>query len=108
PFPGNVRELENAIEYAVAIEKGEILSLDAFPEQFTRPQKESNFDFPITSSILSEARQTVLEAFERKFLIERLTANKGNVTSAAKEAQIQRQSFQRLMKKYHIDSGDYR
>ncbi|MFQ5864047.1 MAG: helix-turn-helix domain-containing protein [bacterium] len=63
---------------------------------------------PITSSILRKARRDVIEAFEKRFIIERLRANKGNVTAAAKEAHIQRQSFQRLMKKYGIDSSEYR
>ncbi len=108
PFPGNVRELENAIERAVALEKGEVLTLDALPEQFRRPPAPSFIDVPITSPILQQARRDVLEAFERKFLIERLRAHKGNVTAAAKEAQIQRQSFQRLMKKYDIHSSEFR
>ncbi len=107
-YPGNVRELENAIEHAVAIEKGEILLENSLPVQFAQTEQNASFDFPITSPVLKEARQTILESFEKKFLIERLRANKGNVTAAALEAQIQRQSFQRLMKKYGIDSSDFR
>ena len=63
---------------------------------------------PITSPVLHQARRDILEAFEKKFLSERLCASKGNVTGAAKEAQIERQSFQRLMKKYDIDSSEFR
>jgi len=107
-YPGNVRELENTVERAVAIEKGDILLETSLPVQFTQTEQIAAFDFPITSPVLKEARQTILEAFEKKFLIERLRANKGNVTAAALEAQIQRQSFQRLMKKYGIDSSDFR
>jgi len=107
-YPGNVRELENAIERAVAIEKGDILLETSLPVQFTQKEQNAAFDFPITSPVLKKARQTILEAFEKKFLMERLRANKGNVTAAALEAQIQRQSFQRLMKKYGVDSSDFR
>ncbi|MFQ5864034.1 MAG: sigma-54-dependent transcriptional regulator [bacterium] len=107
-FPGNVRELENAIEHGAAIEKGEILLPDSMPQQLKRTQNGLSSDISITSPVLNKARRDLIEAFERKFLIERLRAHKGNVTAAAKEAQIQRQSFQRLMKKYGIDSSEFR
>ncbi|MFQ5640391.1 MAG: sigma-54-dependent transcriptional regulator [bacterium] len=107
-FPGNVRELENAVEHAVALEKGEILMAESFPPQLKPDHLATPIDIPITSSILRQARRDIIEAFEKKFLAERLRANKGNVTAASKEAQIERQSFQRLMKKYGIDSGEFR
>lgn len=107
-YPGNVRELENIIEHAVALEKGDILLPESLPMQFQRNSVNHTIDVPITSPVLSQARKDVLEAFERKFIIESLRANKGNVTAAARQAHITRQSFQRLMKKYGIDSSDYR
>lgn len=107
-FPGNVRELENAVEHAVALEKGEILMAESFPPQLKPDHLAAQIDIPITSSILRQARRDIIEAFEKKFLAQRLRANKGNVTAAAKEARIERQSFQRMMKKYGIDSSDFR
>ncbi|MFQ5650001.1 MAG: sigma-54-dependent transcriptional regulator [bacterium] len=107
-FPGNVRELENAVEHGVALEKGEILLPDSMPVHLNKIDQQETLDIPITSPILHDARRDVLAAFEKKFLIERLRAHKGNVTAAAKEARIQRQSFQRLMKRYDVDSSDFR
>lgn len=107
-FPGNVRELENLIERAVALEKGEVLTLEAFPPHLFVPRDQQAFDLPILHENLAEARQAVLEAFERKFIIERLKASHGNVTDAARVAGIERQSFQRLMKKYEVHSEDFR
>jgi DNA-binding NtrC family response regulator len=107
-FPGNVRELENIIEHAVALEKGDILLPDSLPDQIKKPQNNFVLDIPITSVVLRKARRDVVEAFEKKFIIERLRNHKGNVTAASKEAQIERQSFQRLMKKYDINSSDFR
>ncbi|MFQ5706358.1 MAG: sigma-54-dependent transcriptional regulator [bacterium] len=108
PFPGNVRELENAIEHSVALEKGEVLLPESLPPQLRTQPNDQVLDIPVTSPILHEARKAVVEAFEKKFLVERLRCHRGNVTAAAKEAQIQRQSFQRLMKKYDIDSSEFR
>ena len=110
PFPGNVRELENAIEHGVALEKGDVLTPGSLPLSLTATGSLSleKLDIPITSTILRNARHDVVEAFERKFVIERLAAHTGNVTAAAREAEIERQSLQRLMKKYNINSGDFR
>ncbi len=107
-FPGNVRELEHIIERAVALEKGELLLPDSLPPQLGQADKDAPVQVPIPSPVLREARRRVLEAFERQFVIERLRANRGNVSAAAREARVQRQSFQRLMKKYGIESRDYR
>ena len=107
-FPGNVRELENVIERAMALEKGEVLTLEAFPPQLIARPKQESFDIPILHETLAEARQAVLDAFERKFIVERLNATHGSVTEAAKVAGIERQSFQRLMKKYDVHSEDFR
>jgi DNA-binding NtrC family response regulator len=108
PFPGNVRELENTIEHAIALEKDEILGLSSLPQELKREHEEISLDVPLTSPVLHKARRDILEVFERKFIIARLRAHGGNVTDAAREAKIQRQSFQRLMKKYDINSRDFR
>ncbi|MFQ5631320.1 MAG: sigma-54-dependent transcriptional regulator [bacterium] len=108
PYPGNVRELENMIQRAVALEKNDVLSLDSLPPALFHKQEEEIAAIPILSENLAEARQVVIEAFERTFVIERLKATRGNVTAAAQTAGIERQSFQRLMKKYSIRSETFR
>lgn len=107
-FPGNVRELENWIHRATILEKGEILSRSSFPAHLFQEKAKQIPDIPILHDNLAHARQAVIEAFERKYIAERLKASNGNVTAAAKVAGIERQSFQRLMKKYKVRSEDYR
>ncbi len=105
-YPGNVRELENLIERAVILEKGEVLSMSAL--QGVAPLRTSSSPPQLSSPIYHEARRAWIEAFEKQFIVERLKAHRGNVTEAAREAQIQRQSFQRLMKKYNIHSSHFK
>jgi two-component system response regulator AtoC len=106
-FPGNVRELENIIERCVILEKGNVITRESLPDNFDYPGV-SDVGMPMMSTKLNTARKNVLEAFEKKFIIERLTSNNGSVTKAAREAQIERQSFQRLMRKYGIVSGTFK
>ncbi len=107
-FPGNVRELENLIERAVALERGDLLTPYVFPADLFTPMSPQSLDIPILYEDFSKAKQAVVEAFERKFIAEKLQQTNGNVSEAARKSGIERQSFQRLMKKYDIFSSDFR
>jgi DNA-binding NtrC family response regulator len=108
PFPGNIRELENMVARAVVLEKSDILTSDAFPQFLFENDEVGPVDASLRHASLGEARKAVLEQFERRFVIDRLTESGGNVTAAAETAEIERQSFQRLMKKFGILSQDFR
>lgn len=107
-FHGNVRELENMMERAMILEKGEILSIDSLKSGFASHLRNSDEFPPIHTENYQQARSHWLAEFERRFLCERLQESHGNVTLAAEQSGIQRQSFQRLMKKYGIHSKDFR
>jgi DNA-binding NtrC family response regulator len=107
-FPGNVRELENIIERAVALERGEVLSMQSLPQGLLIDESNKSVNIPILSKEFSSAKKIIIEAFEKKFLLERLKETRGNVSEAARIACIKRQSFQRLMKKYNLSSEDFK
>jgi DNA-binding NtrC family response regulator len=48
------------------------------------------------------------EAFEKEYLCNVLEKHQGNVTSAAKEASVDRSNFLRLLRRHHIDAAAYR
>ncbi len=110
-FPGNVRELEHIIERGVATTKSDILDIDILPSELgveLSQQNESRLHVPILSRNLTEAREIILKSFERNFIIQRLKESGGNVSEAAKISGIERQSFQRLMRKHNINSEHFR
>ncbi|MDO9548925.1 MAG: sigma-54 dependent transcriptional regulator [Candidatus Marinimicrobia bacterium] len=95
-WPGNIRELENVIERAVALAEHSKLILTDLPDSIlygiggdrTR-QKKSNF---------SDAKNN----FERTFLLQALQRNNWNIAKAARETNIPRQNFYQKMKKYKL------
>lgn len=106
-YPGNVRELENLIERAVMLTKGEVILPDALGEvSFSRHPK--SIPLPVISPVFSESRDYLLNIFEKQFLTEQLSKYHGNVTSAAKNSKMTRQNFQRLINKHKIQTSQFR
>ncbi|HEU5209892.1 MAG TPA: sigma-54 dependent transcriptional regulator [Longimicrobiales bacterium] len=108
-WPGNVRELRNYVERGYAattmttILAGELGSgTRVLPLNNTIASSYS----PGTS--FQQAKQEVVDAFERSFLESALLRAGGNVTQAAADAGLIRQVLQRLVRRHGIDPDDYR
>ncbi|MFO0741833.1 MAG: sigma 54-interacting transcriptional regulator [Labilithrix sp.] len=94
-WPGNVRELRNVIERHVALGDSAIALL--VDEKKVAPQREDLSALPY-----HEARQLVLERFERDYIPGVLARTNGVVARAAEHAQIARPSFYRLLERLRI------
>lgn len=106
-YPGNVRELENVIERGVMLTQGEVMLPDALGELQAQPLPHA-IALPLVSPVFSKARLHVIGLFEKQFLSYQLSVFHGNVTAAAKASKMTRQNFQRLMKKYGVESSAFK
>ncbi|MBW1972260.1 MAG: sigma-54-dependent Fis family transcriptional regulator [Deltaproteobacteria bacterium] len=98
-FPGNVRELENIIEHAVVISRGEIISLTDLPFHIRSHEKEKKADeSTLTESPLKER----LEKIEKKAIIEALEKSHGVQTKAAEILGISERVLRYKIRKYNI------
>jgi two-component system response regulator GlrR len=96
-WPGNVRELFNVVQQAVVFSKAKHI----FPADIVLSgSPESGVD---NSWSFREGRARAVEVFEKSFIEDLLRKNAGNVSRAAIEAQKDRRSFGRLIKKYKIN-----
>ncbi|MGD2152003.1 MAG: sigma 54-interacting transcriptional regulator [Gemmatimonadales bacterium] len=89
-FPGNVRELENAIEHAFVMCHDEQIELHHLPASITREATAIN---GVTREKKSE-REVILEVLER---------HSGNRTRAAEELGIHRSTLWRKAKSYGLE-----
>ncbi len=89
PYPGNIRELENAIEHAFVMCHGEEIDLEHLPAQVIACRETT----PGVAYRLDSERDVILEA---------LTRNKGNKTRTASELGLHRSTLWRKIKSYGI------
>ena len=92
-FPGNVRELENIIEYAFVMCRGEIIQFEHLPPEFIQN---------ISKIQLPPQQHPHLRNAEHKVLVEVLEKNNWNKVEAAKELGIHRGTLWRKMKKFGL------
>jgi DNA-binding NtrC family response regulator len=102
-WPGNVRELERAIERFLALGDKVSLLVARTHRHVARPDlPEAATGTGLLERVLganlaySEARQRVLEEFERAYLEKALADSGGNVAAAAASSGIARRHFQRI------------
>lgn len=97
-YPGNVRELQNAIERAVALSPGNIVQVEDLPTSISQmeiPEIIESDEFPEEGIDLD----ALLTQVERKWLFAALEAADGKKMQAAEKLQMSFRSFRyRLMK----------
>jgi transcriptional regulator with PAS, ATPase and Fis domain len=96
-WPGNVRELRNTVARILLFPH---LGREAFDSVVPTAKGELPLHLP-----LREAREQIVEAFEQKYVTEKLREHKGNVSRAAESMGVSRQLVHRLMERYGIRSG---
>jgi two-component system, NtrC family, response regulator GlrR len=96
PWPGNVRQLRNVVEQAVALATGPIVPASLISSALQETASE------ILS--LNEAR----DRFERDYLVRLLQVTRGNVSHAARLAQRERSKFYQLLRRHHLDPDLFR
>jgi two-component system response regulator HydG len=89
-WPGNIRELQNAIERAVALTRFEELTVEDLPETIRRYRKSHIL---IASENPSEL--VTLEEVERRYILRVLEATAGNKTKAAAILGVDRRTLYR-------------
>lgn len=91
-WPGNIRELEHAIEKAVILSDSNVLKPDDF---FLRPVTGNHAPRTIEDSLS-------LEEMEKQLITAALEKHPGNITAAASQLGITRQTLYNKMKKLNL------
>ncbi|MCA1589547.1 MAG: sigma 54-interacting transcriptional regulator, partial [Acidobacteria bacterium] len=99
-YPGNVRELENAIERAVLVCDSNVIHGHHLPPTLQTAEISG------TGATLSLA--TAVERYERDMIQDALKSTSGNVAAAARELDSTERILGYKIKKYQIDTMRFR
>ncbi len=102
PWPGNIRELENAIQRGVVLTDGEMLTEHELPvaiQSFAEGEEGTR-----SASLFLDVQAGVipLERLKEEAIRQALRVTDGNVAEAAKKLEIGRATLYRLAEKYEI------
>ncbi len=107
-WPGNVRELENAMERAAAVAEEEAIGLDDLPEEIVLAKKGSATPASIVRLPYREAMALLHDRVTREYLQALMASTGGNVSRAAEQGGLARESLHRLLKRHAVDPDTYR
>ena len=102
PWDGNVRELQNVIERAVAISDGREISISDLPADFFGPVPKSALLREITPFRVAKS------GFELEYLTVAMQKADGNVSLASRLTGISRQHFYQKLARLGIDQSTFR
>src|SRR5205814_7501083 len=100
-FPGNVRELENALRRAVALSTGGLITIDCLPPEIAalRQKTAAGSDRPEQGLI---ADRPSMEELQRRYLQLVLEETGWNRRRAASVLELDRRTIQRLIARYQL------
>jgi DNA-binding NtrC family response regulator len=97
PFPGNVRELENMVERAVALTASQEIQLEDLPDSIRNYRRERE---AINVDRIDE--MMTMEELEKRYIAHVLHAVAGNKTQAAHVLRVDRKTLYRKLRKWKI------
>jgi DNA-binding NtrC family response regulator len=133
PWPGNVRELVNVVERAVSFCDGDTVQATDLPDyvRAAKPSARPELTKPkvapgsVASMVnpgepapkppeellaegvtFKDAKERWIASFERDYVHSLLRRHSGNISHSARDADIDRKYFRKLMRKYDIEAAD--
>ncbi len=100
-WPGNVRQLINALERATILADDHLITLEDLPHEVV----DASHDGRGVANLVGVKR---LDAIERAHIIDVLRQEKGNKARTARSLGIHRRKLYRLIDRYDIDEASYR
>jgi two-component system, NtrC family, response regulator AtoC len=102
-FPGNVRELENALIRAAALAVDHVITLDCLPPHIVQgAQQASELTGTHDSARDIVADRPTMDELQRRYLRLVLSETGGNRRRAAAVLDLNRRTIQRLIAKYQL------
>ncbi|MFO0936559.1 MAG: sigma-54 dependent transcriptional regulator [Gemmataceae bacterium] len=109
PWPGNVRQLENAIERACVTAREGLIKPEHLPKDIGRRQGGKNHPFRVDlARPMPEQLAAITAYFEEKYLRKAMRKTRGHIGKCAKITGLSRRSITDKVAHYGIDKSDFK
>lgn len=105
PWPGNIRELENVVERAVALEKGKFVTTKSLSSELVYNITDKNLPVTDIDALLQEGHfdfQEHIDDISRRLIIKAFQLNNSNMKKTAEMLKLNYRSLRYLMDKYRV------
>jgi DNA-binding NtrC family response regulator len=108
PWPGNIRELENAIERACVTAKGNCIEPDDLPLDVTGPRPpQATRPVDLSRPLPDLVREATMD-LEKQYLQRALKKSRGNIGRCARICGLSRRSISAKLAEYAIDKETFK
>jgi DNA-binding NtrC family response regulator len=125
PWPGNIRELENCVNYLTCLQLNRpirpsdlpLLCIKGNPQANEERDDTANGDVAcsvtntnasLTKMSYNDAKRDLVDHFEHEYVDDALQRSAGNIAAAARQSQKPRRVFFEMMRKHGISAAHYR
>ena len=102
-FPGNVRELENALRRAIALSSGGLITVDCLPPEIAARRQQSGSAANLGLKLIAD--RPSMDELQRRYLLLTLQENGWNRRRAAAVLSLDRRTIQRLIARYQFQGA---
>jgi DNA-binding NtrC family response regulator len=102
-FPGNVRELENALRRALALSSGGLITIDCLPPEIASRRPDPSGTHGLERRLIAD--RPSMDELQRRYLLLTLEENGWNRRRAATVLNLDRRTIQRLIARYQFQGA---
>jgi transcriptional regulator with GAF, ATPase, and Fis domain len=101
-FPGNIRELENILQRAIILSENTFINSEHLPFEIRKYSESQNNRNDALVGKFKDAKDKMVEDFEREFLRRKLAESQGIILRAARNAGMYEANFRQKMIRYGL------
>jgi len=107
-WPGNVRQLENLIERAIIMAKGNAITHIDFSDNKKIKKADSSYAALAEFHPFKKSKERLIKDYEREYFVNLLRKYRGNITQTSRVSQVDIKTIRRKMEEYGLRKEDFK